>query len=199
MTMSNDWDDFASGWDTNEDVQIYAQKAFDSLTSKVFAVVSDLSAGRVLDFGCGTGLLSEKLALTCDQIVAVDTSMRMIDVLHEKIITARIGNITTLSTAISAATVSESVELASKFDMVVASSVCSFLPDYEATLPVLASLLKSAGHFVQWDWLADMPVARIQSAFDASGLVALSIEQEFSMNADENPMPVVMGVGRLAP
>ncbi len=196
--MSNEWDDFASGWDANEDVLVYAQKAFDSLTRKVLPFVSDLPVGRVLDFGCGTGLLSEKLSLACDQIVAVDTSTRMVDVFQEKITKAGIGNITTLSIAINAATVSESVALASKFDMVLASSVCSFLPDYEATLTVLTSLLKSGGHFVQWDWLADMPVARIRSAFDTSGLVTLSIEEAFSITADEKPMPVVMGIGRLA-
>ena len=197
VMMSNEWDDYASGWDANDDVRVYAQKAFDSFTRKVAPLISDLSGSRVLDFGCGTGLLTERLAPVCDQIVAIDTSTRMIDVLRNKAIEAGIHNITVLSVCVDAATITASAELASKFDLIVASSVCSFLPDYEATLADLSSLLKPGGYFVQWDWMEDMPVTRIRSAFEASGLVDHRIKEEFVMGAGDEPMPVVMAIGRL--
>jgi 2-polyprenyl-3-methyl-5-hydroxy-6-metoxy-1,4-benzoquinol methylase len=197
MTTSNEWDDFASGWDSNDDARIYAQRAFASWAKKVAPLISNLSGSRVLDFGCGTGLLSEKLATVCNQIVAVDTSTAMLDVLRKKIRESEISNVTTLSIAISAATIGESTELHGKFEMIVASSVCSFLPDYETTLGDLSSLLKPGGYFIQWDWLADMPVTRIQNAFDASGLVSRNIDEGFVMSSDNNSMPVVMGIGRL--
>ena len=197
MTTSNEWDDFASGWDSNDEARIYAQKAFASWAKKVAPLISNLPGSRVLDFGCGTGLLSEKLATVCHQIVAVDTSTAMIEVLRKKIRESEIGNVTTLSIAISAATISKSAELHGKFDMIVASSVCSFLPDYETTLGDLSSLLKPGGYFIQWDWLADMPVTRIQNAFDASGLVSHNIDEGFVMNSDKKSMPVVIGIGRL--
>ncbi|MCH8334286.1 MAG: class I SAM-dependent methyltransferase [Proteobacteria bacterium] len=41
--------------------------------------------------------------------------------------------------------------LTEKFDLVVASSVCSFLPDYNSTLRDLSSALKPGGLFVQWE------------------------------------------------
>jgi 2-polyprenyl-3-methyl-5-hydroxy-6-metoxy-1,4-benzoquinol methylase len=197
MTTSNEWDDFASGWDSNDDVRIYAQRAFDSWTTRVAPLISNLPGSRVLDFGCGTGLLSEKLASVCNQIVAVDTSTAMIDVLRSKIRESEIDNVTTVAIAISAATIAETADLHNKFDMIVASSVCSFLPDYETTLGDLSSLLKPGGYFIQWDWLADMPVTRIQNAFDASGLVSHNIDEGFVMNSDKDSMPVVMGIGRL--
>ena len=51
---------------------------------------------RILDFGCGTGLLTEKLAPLVREVIAVDTSPNMIDVLRRK----EIGNVTTICTDI---------------------------------------------------------------------------------------------------
>lgn len=197
MMMPNDWDDRAADWDANNDVQTYARNAYNSWSAKVAPLVADLPASRVLDFGCGTGLLTEKFAAVCAVVVAVDTSAAMIDVLRRKVIDAGIDNVTALPLTISADTIKKSAELAIGFDLVVASSVCSFLPDYEATLADLCSLLKPGGYFIQWDWLADMPASRIQSAFDSANLDRHSIEEVFALNSGKDSMPVVMGVGRL--
>jgi len=195
--MPNEWDDFAADWDSNDDVRIYAEKAFDSWTRKAAPLVSNLPDSRILDFGCGTGLLTERLAPLCGQIVAVDTSAQMIAALRRKVIEANAENIVTMQLAVNAETVNESAELAEKFDMIVASSVCSFLPDYEATVGHLAAVIKPAGYFVQWDWLSAMPTDRIQRAFEASGLITHCIEVAFTMKSDGESMPVVMGVGQL--
>ncbi len=81
----NEWDDFATEWDINEDVRKYSEKAFHSWQLKVAPAVLELSDNRVLDFGCGTGLLSEKLAEICGQVVAIDSSPKMIEILNNKI------------------------------------------------------------------------------------------------------------------
>jgi 2-polyprenyl-3-methyl-5-hydroxy-6-metoxy-1,4-benzoquinol methylase len=193
----NEWDDFAAGWDSNEDVRIYAENAFDSWTQKVAPLAPDLSNCRVMDFGCGTGMLTEKLAPLCNHVVAVDTSANMINVLLRKANDSSIDNVTALQIAVNATTIDECEELASMFDLIVASSVCSFLPNYEETLGDLTSVLNPGGYFVQWDWLADMPADRIQSAFKGSGLLTHGIEEAFSMNTEKNSMAVVMGIGRL--
>ena len=193
----NDWDDFAAGWDSNDDVRAYAEKAFDSWTRIVAPLIQELPETRVLDFGCGTGLLTEKLARLCGQFVAVDTSARMIDVLREKIAVEGVGNIIALQVAVTGASIDEHPELGGKFDLIVTSSVCSFLPDYESTLGGLCSLMNPGACFVQWDWLADMPVDRIQAAFNASGLESFGIEESFTIESGGESLPVVMGVGRL--
>ena len=59
---ANEWDDHAGDWDANEDAQMYAQRALNSWEEKVAPFYPSLSECRVLDFGCGTGLLTERLA-----------------------------------------------------------------------------------------------------------------------------------------
>ena len=82
---TNEWDEYATGWDINEDVREYANKAFDTFEQNVAPALSTPSKSRVLDFGCGTGLLAEKLAGRCGEIVAIDSSPKMIEVLEKKI------------------------------------------------------------------------------------------------------------------
>lgn len=195
-TTRDDWDEVADGWDANADVRNYSGKAFDSWARKVAPLLPDLCDRRVLDIGCGTGLLTEKLAPLCGRVVAIDTSAKMIDVLQNKVTERGIGNVVALQVGISAATTGQYPELAGKFDLIVASSVCSFLPDYGATLRDLVCLMNPGAIFVQWDWLADMPVDRIQAAYAASGLQRLEIAEAFAIGTGEETMPVVMGIGR---
>jgi len=194
----NEWDEFARGWDSNDDVRKYAAMAFDSWDRRVAPLVGDLRNSRVLDFGCGTGLLTEKLAPLCGQVLAVDTSAKMIDVLREKISDRNISNVAAMELTVNATTIKENSHLASKFDLIVASSVCSFLPDYEAALCDLVSIMKPGGLFVQWDWLADMSVDRIRTGFESAGLVDFGIEEAFTMHNGNEPMKVVMGIGLLS-
>ncbi len=193
----NSWDEFATDWDTRADTRLYAERAFESWNRKIAPLVTDLTESRVLDFGCGTGLLTEKLARHCGHIVAVDISAGMINVLQRKVVDKHIDNITPLVTAIDSAAINENPELSEKFDLVVASSVCSFLPDYDATLRDLSSALKPGGLFVQWDWLSEMPIERIRGAYETSGLINLGVEQAFVMTMEDESMPVVLGIARL--
>jgi len=75
---ADSWDDFAADWDNEPDVRKYADKAFESWQRKAAPLISSMAETRVLDFGCGTGLLTEKLAPLCQHVVAVDTSVEKI-------------------------------------------------------------------------------------------------------------------------
>jgi len=193
---ASEWDDYAGDWDVNEDVRTYAQRAFDSWEEKVAPSYPNLPECRVLDFGCGTGLLTERLAGRCGQIVAVDTSEKMIAVLRNKLDSSNTGNVTASTVPIDAESISANPELFTAFDLVVASSVCGFLPDYESTLRDLSSMMRPGACFVQWDWMEEMPKKRIEDAFNASGLSSQSIGQAFAMKSDGESMPVIMGIGR---
>lgn len=194
--MSDDWDDIAASWD-NAETRLYAERVFDSWTRQIAPLVSNLSNTRLLDFGCGTGLLTEKLAPTCRNIVAIDSSESMIEVLKTKLVDQDIGNVTPLVTTIDPAAINTHPELSENFDFVVASSVCSFLPSYNSTLRVLASVIRPGGIYAQWDWLSEMPFARIQKAFETSGLTSLHIGKAFRMSMNNESMPVVLGIARL--
>jgi len=197
MTASeNEWDDFAAEWNENKSVREYSEKAFCSLQAKVLTNVSDLSDCRVLDFGCGTGLLAEKLADKCGQVVAIDSSRKMIDVFNKKNEQSGSTKVTTADLTVNAESIEAHPLLADKFDLIVASSVCSFLPDYETTLRHLSSLLKPNGFFVQWDWISDMPAEKIEDTFKMCGLSELRVAVAFSMDPEEKSAFVIMGIGR---
>ena len=191
--MSNEWDEMAGQWEEHPLVGDYARKAFKSLEEIV-----GLKGLRVLDFGCGTGLLSELMHEQARQIVGLDTSGEMIEVFRKK----KLKNIELVTAELTLELRDTHPALNEKFDLIVASSVCSFLPDYPGTLTILASMLNGNGVFVQWDWLAeqdDTPNAlsreQIKAAFQTANLDLKTLSIPFSMAFDDSQMPVVMAVG----
>lgn len=180
------WDASASGWDEDPTVAEYSSKAFASL-----AEVVDLNDGRrhVLDFGCGTGLLTEKLSPLCSEIVCIDISPKMIEVLEGK----KLGNVETMSGDICNL---HDEKLNEKFDLVVASSVCAFVPDYEKVMHKLYSCLGNGGQFVQWDWRSEdengMNASRIEKVLQDSHFQNIKISYPFSFCFNDETMEVIM-------
>lgn len=191
--MSNEWDQYATDWDNNPSAREYAEKAYSSLSS-----ILDVNGLRILDFGAGTGLLSEKLATSAREIIAIDNAQKMIEVLNAK----NISNIQSLSELISEELVQSHSIFQEKFDLIVASSVCSFLTDYETTVKLLSSLLKDQGVFVQWDWHAKDGNARtglteekISAALAQTELKEINIAFPFSMDSSSGESQVIMASG----
>lgn len=189
--MTDSWDDYASEWDANDDAILYAEYAFKSLTESI-----DISNLKIFDFGCGTGLLTERLSPFANHIVALDSSKKMIDILEKK----KLSNVTTLAVPLTLETMKEYQPLQNQFDLIVASSVCSFLPDYEATLVLIEKLLQPSGLFVQWDWLAQedssdtgLTVYQVQSALEKANINQVRISHPFSL---KNSMKVLMAVAK---
>lgn len=192
--MSDSWDDYAGDWDRDKDVILYSEEAFKSLSN-----IIQLNGLNILDFGCGTGLLTEKMAPHANRVVALDTSLKMLKVLVDK----NLPNVTVIPRPLSEELVAENELLQSKFDLIVASSVCSFLTDYESVLSLIKSLLVPGGTFVQWDWLTlekglDFGLTEeiIDAAFKKAGFSSSSITQSFSLSSSRGSMPVLMGVAK---
>ena len=188
--MSDNWDEYASDWDANKDAIVYAENAFESLCDIV-----NCNGLNILDFGCGTGLLTGKLSPVANQIIALDSSQKMIQVLDEK----KLSNVSTISAFLSKEIIDTSQILHHKFDLIVASSVCSFLPNYEDTLILLKSLLAQNGTFVQWDWLAQedgsapgLTIHKVQFALGSAGFNTINITQPFSLKTSKGSMAVLM-------
>lgn len=194
--MSESWDQYAEGWDSNDDVRLYSEKAYKNLIGTV-----EIKGLNILDFGCGTGLLTEKMAPIANQILAVDSSEKMISVLNGK----RLQNVTTLAVNLSEETIKAHEPLQKKFDLIVASSVFAFLPDFETILGLLKKMLAANGIFVQWDWLETekepgfgFTKNKMESAFINSGFQILSITEPFSLTSEHGEMKVLMGVAENA-
>jgi len=194
--LSNEWDEYAENWDVDPTVEEYAKNAFSELLNNI-----NINGLAVLDFGCGTGALTQLMSPTVKSIIAIDPSSEMIKHLDRK----ALNNVSSISDYLSNELVQNSSELENKFDLIVASSVCGFLPDYEATLSLLKSLLKKDGLFVQWDWLSSddssgmgLSEKRVKQAFVANGFVNIRVNSPFIMSSSKGNIPVLMAIGKNA-
>ncbi|WP_339669983.1 class I SAM-dependent methyltransferase [Dasania marina] len=193
--MNNEWDEYAKGWDADDSVQEYANKAFKELTN-IIELNDNLS---IFDFGCGTGSLTEILSPRVKDIVALDGSSEMIKHLTNK----NLNNVSTIPEFLTQELIDSHPHLAKKFDLIIASSVCGFLPDYEITLGLLKSLLKTGGVFVQWDWLSDddnsgmgLSETKVLRALKENDFVDVKVKKPFAMKSSKGTLDVLMAVGK---
>ncbi len=94
---SGRFDAAARNWDDNPRRMDLARRIFETLERNV-PLSSDW---RVLEIGCGTGLVSRPLAEKTASLLAVDTSREMLRMLEEKISAAGPGNVETVEGDIS--------------------------------------------------------------------------------------------------
>lgn len=191
--LENEWDSYAETWDSDEYVRAYAAAAFESLRELISSFGIDLAAARVLDFGCGSGLLTERLVTAGADVVAVDTSTAMLAVVEAKI--AQRG-------WIGVRTSTSLIKDDDGFDLVACSSVCAFLDDYSGTAEELVGCLRPGGLFVQWDWerSGDEPGgltrSEIKSALEGAGLIEVVVKDAFAVEVNGMTMAPIMGYGR---
>lgn len=198
--MNNEWDEYAKGWSADASVQEYAEKAYTQLLDVV-----NPQGMRILDFGCGTGQLSQLLDPVVEQIVAMDASAEMIRYLQQR----ELAHTKSLLGLLTPDFILQSPDLHKPFDLIIASSVCSFLSNYEDTLALLHSLLKPGGLFVQWDWLiaegeeegsaSGFSAAQVENALTEQGFSTIELRQPFAMSHQKDgstiEMPVLMALG----
>jgi 2-polyprenyl-3-methyl-5-hydroxy-6-metoxy-1,4-benzoquinol methylase len=89
-STKRDFDKEAAQWDENPSRVKLANDIFVSISEHVQLKASM----RVMDFGCGTGLLSLKVAPLVNAVTGIDSSRGMLDVFREKVIKQNIGNVT---------------------------------------------------------------------------------------------------------
>jgi len=194
--MSDSWDDYAEEWDTNIDAISYSAKAYESLLKEI-----NIQGKTILDFGCGTGLLAERLSPLANCIVAIDTSPKMISVLQSK----NLPNVRSLPEPLTPELIKNSSAFINRFDIIVASSVFSFLPNYDSILNLLRTLLVADGLLVQWDWLSStsnpefgLSEATIKQSLNNAGFKQIVLKKPFSLTTEKGNMPVVMGIAKNA-
>jgi len=147
--MAGEWDDMASG---------YAKGFYKLLWEATGLDPDNNHLGTVVDFGCGTGILSDKLRMVSSKVVALDASAQMIAVLKDKIRSMEWENVDAAAVVVANMTDETTKEmidgLQGTVDLIVASSVMSFVPeeDLEATMQTLGRMLKPGGLFCYSDW-----------------------------------------------
>ena len=207
--VTNEWDQMAGEWD---DLAAGYAAGFEKLLwAKLDAKEEAIDGWSVLDFGCGTGLLSDRLRQKVKKVVAMDVSSKMIDVLDEKIQSQEWDNTQTIHCVLAELTkaspaVRESVQaLYGTMDLIVASSVLSFVPpkDVPATLELLGKFLKPGGRLVHSDW--PKSEAKHPDAFDTEKALAMYAHASLKAVSTEilplnagggGPMEVFFGVAQ---
>lgn len=194
--LADAWAKEAATWNEDPAVVAYADAAWASLLASV-PVGSD---AHVLDFGCGTGLLTERISPRVREVVAVDASPAMVEVLAAK----ALPNVRCGVAKWTPETISDDELAAGPFDIIVCSSVCAFLDDYPGTVAMLADRLAPNGYFAQWDWELDPTAAQpfgltsggITKALVGAGPEVVSIGIGFDVPIEDQHMRPLMGIGR---
>ncbi|EPW6926768.1 class I SAM-dependent DNA methyltransferase [Vibrio parahaemolyticus] len=190
--MAQDWDGLAKNWESNPATEQFAQSVFAQLQQ-----LTQLDGIKVLDFGCGTGQLSQLLSSIAKDIVALDASEAMIEELDKK----ELLNVEPVVDALSRGLVAQHPAFRGQFDLVVASSVLAFVDDVESSLDIAHSLLNEGGYFVHFDWVAEseqdgFTLSRSENALSNAGFVDVEAKKVFDITSDGQTMSVLMGVGR---
>ncbi|MBE4418708.1 class I SAM-dependent methyltransferase [Vibrio parahaemolyticus] len=190
--MAQDWDGLAKNWESNPATEQFAQSVFAQLQQ-----LTQLDGIKVLDFGCGTGQLSQLLSPIVKDIVALDASEAMIEELDKK----ELLNVEPVVDALSRGLVAQHPAFRGQFDLVVASSVLAFVDDVESSLDIAHSLLNEGGYFVHFDWAAEFEqdgftLSRSEDALSNAGFVDVEAKKVFDITSDGQTMSVLMGVGR---
>ncbi|KAL5110348.1 Ubiquinone biosynthesi O-methyltransferase mitochondrial [Taenia crassiceps] len=107
---------------------------------------------RILDVGCGGGILSEPLALLGAKVLGIDTLPEAIDAAKDHVVRANPGRwkeapfgapeYRNMSTSEAAARFPE------EFDVVIASEVLEHVSDWRHLVSDASNCLKSGGHFI---------------------------------------------------
>lgn len=190
--MAQDWDGLAKNWESNPATEQFAQSVFEQLQQ-----LTQLDGIKVLDFGCGTGQLSQRLSPMVKDIVALDASEAMIEELDKK----ELANVEPVVDALSRGLVAQHPAFRGQFDLVVASSVLAFVEDLDASLKISHSLLNHGGYFVHFDWIAEseqdgFTLAKSKRALKDAGFIEVESQHVFDITSDGKTMSVLMGLGR---
>ncbi len=190
--MVRDWDECAAEWEQNTSTVLYSELAYAELQKLI-----DIKRKRFIDFGCGTGLLSQKLSPLAKDIVALDSSESMIEELDKK----RLGNVEPVVDHLSRGLVAQHPAFRGQFDCVVACSVCSYLDDFQEAAVIIHSLLEEDGIFVHWDYLAEedkeggLSLPFIDKVLRGAGFENVAVTIPFELETENGIRSVVMGVG----
>jgi len=172
-----DFDKDAASWDENPGRVRIAERIFQTIVNRIV-----LSTGmEVMDFGCGTGLLSIRLLPFVKSVVGVDSSPGMLEVFRKKVLTSGLG-------AISAQLIDidKGGTLEGMYDLVTSSMTMHHIKDVPSLLEQFHSVLKPGGRLCIADLDGDNgefhenPAGVFHNGFDRNEMKALFVESGFA-------------------
>ncbi|MDW6005084.1 class I SAM-dependent DNA methyltransferase [Vibrio mangrovi] len=190
--MAKDWDELAAAWESDQANIELTEKVFAELTKNI-----SLEGKHILDLGCGTGLLSQMMSSEARSIVALDASEAMIEELDKK----ELENVEPVVDSLTRGLVAQHPAFRKQFDLIVAVSVCEFLPHLSESLEIVHSLLNQGSAFIHWDWIIDdedrssgLGMVEMQDELIQAGFAHVNVAQVFKVKTSQGMMSVMMGI-----
>ncbi len=131
------FDSHARQWDGNP---VFVERG-ERIAQAVREVVPLHPGLRVLDYGCGTGLLAFPLRHEVGAMLLADTSPGMLEVAAEKIVAQGAGNLRTAKLDLLT-----DPAPAESFDLIVTAMTLHHIPDTDRILRVFHQLITPGGH-----------------------------------------------------
>jgi len=137
--MNGFWDKISKSYDSA------TEKRFSDANRKIIAYAKSYckKTDRLLDLGCGTGLFSIALSEYVKNIIAVDSSEKMIEIANEK---KDAQNILNLSFEVK--TIEQMDFQAGSYDIICAFNVLLYIEGYKSLLDRIYGILPQGGYFV---------------------------------------------------
>lgn len=143
MDVKQQFDQHAANWDEKPERVELATQICEALLNRVELNTTT----EVLDFGCGTGLVSLPLAGRVKVLCGLDSSSGMLNVFSEKARRDGLANVQTLEVG-----PDFNEEIQGRYDLVVSSMVFHHIEDTDALLQKIYNVLKPGG----WLYVADL-------------------------------------------
>jgi len=161
-TEARDFDKDAARWDEHPTRVQLAQ----DVASAIARAVPLGPTMDVLDFGCGTGIVTLQLAPSVGFVTGVDSSQGMLEVLNAKIDRQGHANVTTRR-------LHPGEDLAGAYDLIVSSMTLHHIEDIDALLTQFFRSLKAPG----WLCVADLDSEQGEFHEDNTGVFHFGFER----------------------
>ena len=162
-TETRDFDKEAAGWDEHPTRVQLAQ----DVASAIARAVPLAPTMDVLDFGCGTGIVTLQLAPSVASVTGVDSSAGMLEVLSAKINRQGHTNVTTRQ-------LNPGDEVSGSYDLIVTSMTLHHVADIDAQLTQFFRALKAPG----WLCVADLDPEQGEFHDDNTGVFHCGFDRD---------------------
>ena len=133
------WDKMAAGYDAS------VQKRYAEAYRKTVEITREYldKKTRLLDYGCGTGLVTNQVAPNVASVTAVDISENMIEIARQKAAELNLSNVTYLAAGLS----HEKIHSGS-YNVISAFNLLYFIEDLDGLLGQFYEMLPQGGYFL---------------------------------------------------
>ncbi|MBN2591516.1 MAG: class I SAM-dependent methyltransferase [Sedimentisphaerales bacterium] len=141
-TEKRDFNKEAAAWDENP-VRVKLAQDVANAIKKQIELIPDMD---VMDFGCGTGLLTLQIQPSVHSITGIDNSLSMLDILNSKISKLNLCNTNSLFVDLDKGDI-----LKGKYDLVVSNMTLHHIKELDSLLNQFYNILKPDGYLCLCD------------------------------------------------